>query len=300
MILCFLMLCLTVLSIITPQPEGDDGSFRVIWSEEPTLALARNWEDIYAMTLVVQSGEKVQMDKQGEAFGKRQEVQELAKDVSTYERSVECVVYYTCFMFFFVSLPFFIAACASYYPTLLDSGAVDVVLSKPLSRLQVFFGKYAGGMMLLTALLALSYTTLFVGIGLRTGVWQHRIATTFGLHVLSAGLLFAMVALPGVRWRSTALAMTLGLIMYFVVDFILDGLMSAQRLGMFQDNWPTLDAGIKWARTYLPNFGFLRDVAVQASVRVPVFNWSPVIVASSWLAGCLGLGYWSFRRADYS
>jgi ABC-type transport system involved in multi-copper enzyme maturation permease subunit len=96
---------------------------------------------------------------------------------------------------------------AGMIPEMVSSGAVELVLSKPISRLRLFLTKYAAGLMFV----ALQATVFAVGailvIGFRGGVWDARPLMAIPLMVLFFSYLFSVCALVGMLTRSTLLAL---------------------------------------------------------------------------------------------
>ncbi len=199
---------------------------------------------------------------------------------------------------FFLAFPLFLAACSGYYPGLLESGAVDIVLAKPVDRLRIYLGKFVGGLLLFGALLLVSYTLIFLGVGIKTGVWHPKLFMVMPLQLFSAAVLYAILAWLGVVSRSQTLCLVAGLVFYFVIDTLLAMLIDFQQLGMFEElGW--FDGAVGWLRYVMPNFGVLKQTASVSVLNMPLFEWTPIIVAAVWMVGALGLGYWRFQRTDY-
>src|SRR5690606_35858166 len=191
-----------------------------------TELLTEGWAGLYSATITadyLEEGEAV--DPFSEDGQKLQaELLALAEREARTDakrRGVETLIWAVSFVIYMVSMVLFIAACAGYFPALLEAGAIDIVLAKPLERWKVFFGKYLGGMALFTAALFGAYTLLFVGLGVRTGVWHLAIFRVMPLQVLSAGTLFALIALIGMARGRTAIAMLVGYGYYLIVDKIM-------------------------------------------------------------------------------
>ncbi len=200
-------------------------------------------------------------------------------------------------VFFWVTLLGFIAAGAGYFPGLLQSGAVDVVLSRPVSRAQLFLGKYLGGLVLYIALIVVAMLLFFAGLGLRLGVWNTTMFTALPPMIFSAALVYAIVALIGIRTRSTALSMLLGWFFLVIVDWALEYIQGGGLIELMGAGWlaPIGDA----TRVALPNFRMLLFWANAAAMDVPIFQWPLFFTSVAWLALCVGIGFYLFRNADY-
>ncbi|HVI03494.1 MAG TPA: ABC transporter permease subunit [Enhygromyxa sp.] len=258
--------------------------------------LTSAWMGLYSSTLMREL-ETDDLDPFSEEGQRMQEelmkIAELQAQTSAKQRGVEVLIYALGFAIYAISMLLFIAASAGYFPALLEAGAIDIVLAKPLERWRIFFGKYLGGMALFGAALFGAYALLFFGLGLRTGIWHPAIFRVMPLQLLSAATLFGLIALLGVLRGSTALAMIVGYIGYVLVDKIMRVLLFVP---FGSDRWQSTQ---ELLRTVIPNFAQVRETALLSVINAPATDWQPVFVMLAWLLLSLGLGYWVFYRRDY-
>lgn len=305
MIMVGLLALIAIAAVIVAQPveaQDEDGQVRehvsVLGIEGTHVFLEETWSAIYASTLMFQYDDtSEQPDPFGEEGQQLQtdllEVSERAASIEPKRRGVEVLLFAVATIVFSLSMMLFIAAASGYFPEMLAAGALDVVLAKPLERWKVYLGKYLGGLALYSVAVAATYVLLFVGIGLRTGVWLGALALVLPMQLFAAATLFALLSLLGVMWRSNTLAMTIGFFFYLVVDSVV----SVLTMVPFEVEWMQ---DLQWfLRTFVPNFDKLKSAATLSVINVPAIDWQPLSVAASWLVISLGLGYWKFRRTDY-
>ncbi|MCC6215756.1 MAG: ABC transporter permease subunit [Polyangiaceae bacterium] len=225
-------------------------------------------------------------------------VDERAKGITPLEKGAEIWLSLAVRFLFTLSMWGFIAACAGYYPAMLQAGAVDVLISKPIGRHVLFFGKYAGGLVLYAAALLACYFLLFVGMGIRTGVWHAPLLGAMPLTLFAVALLWALVGAIGVLTRSTAFAIVIGYVYYVVVDSVV-GLVQALKGTEIADEFEALGTISEWSGVLFPGFGRLRDAVGASVLHVPVFEGQPIVVAAAWIAACLGVAYWRFYKLDF-
>lgn len=311
-----------VAGIALPRPiENADGGWRfgTILSEQPVGYFSQQWVEQYARALNggvdpmreamrqmaatrPQAGEadagrnfQQRMQEQRQAM---QEAVDKATTVPEFQRGVEYYLHVVIGAMFSVTMLLFIAACAGYFPAMLGSGAVDIVLAKPVSRLQVYFARYLGGITLYTAAIAAFCLLLFVGVGLRTGIFHWRIFLAIPLLCFTAMLLYALLAFIGTVSRSATMAMVIGFVFYVVVDSAISWLFDMQPVLQLM-GWDSVAAVADTLRHVFPNFGLLKDMALASLLTMPKFEVGPFAVALAWLAGSFWLGYQVFRRGDY-
>jgi len=310
-----IMILLLAISVALPKTfhlESGEKRFGLIIIDRPIDYFAKQWVEVYADSLelseasvsVAPSDDNLKefIDKRREQRllnrQKRQQTFEDASGLSSYQRAVEYYLYFVMGVMFTVTMFLFIAACSGYFPALLSSGAVDIVLSKPISRFKIYIAKYIGGVALYSSAILIFSALLFVGIGLRTGVWHGRIFYCAPLMIFTAMVLYGILSLIGTMTKSSTMAVLLGFIFYALIDSSIAILLSLQ--GAFaQFGWGWLNTLCSILRTVLPNFDILKDQAVVSVLNVPAFQVQPFVVSFIWLLGSVGLGYWVFARRDY-
>lgn len=104
---------------------------------------------------------------------------------------------------------------SSIFPSFVSQGAVEMTLSRPVSRTYIFLAKYCGG--LLFVLLQVSVFTLgaFLAAGWRVDVWDPAIFLAIPLITLFYSYLFCVNVLVGVVTRSTLTALIITLLFWF-------------------------------------------------------------------------------------
>lgn len=306
LIMCGLLLVTAITgSLLCKQVVDEDGTERVgfAWqTEESAEFLEEIWVVSYANTLVVDSGE--QLDPMAamedpDAYEERMQAFRAAvekKDsTSPARRATETYLTFVCSAIYAISMLLFIGASAGYFPNMLESGGVDIVVSKPIRRYQIYLGKYIGGLALFSAALVTTYFIVFVGVGLRTGEWVGSLFLVLPLQLLAAAVLYGILAAIGTISRNATLSIIVGYAFYLVVDSIIGFAIQAGQAGLFGDIGSVI-AKIRWI---LPNFKLLKANSVASVLNMPAMDWQPFIVATAWLGLTLGLGIWKFSKSDY-
>lgn len=164
-----------------------------------------------------------------------------------------------------------IVATASFFPTFLERGSIDVALSKPIPRWRLFLCRYAGGMVFVAV-----HATIFVGLtflvaGIRWGTWLPGYLLSIPLMVLLFSYLYCISAATAVFTRSTVAA-----IMITMFAWVAIGTIQAMDDGFeIHPHWKEnqkLHKGIKTARWIAPKTS---DVVILAK------KWSHA--ATSWI-----------------
>ena len=229
----------------------------------------------------------------------REEVSRLTEertaDMPRVAKGVEYWLSGIAYAIFLLSMLGFIAACSIYVPNMLEQGSIDLVLSKPIRRWQIYFGKYVGGLLLYSVALTVVFAVVFVGVGIGTGVWHWPFFGALPMTIFSLALLYSIVAWVGLWTRSTALAMVIGYVYYLVVDTAVGHM---EDLPFIKD-FPAIDKFSQVLNYTFPSFVWLRESAEAAVLSVYVFPWQHLAVGTLWLFICLGTSYNRFRINDY-
>ncbi|MEZ6094263.1 MAG: ABC transporter permease [Pirellulaceae bacterium] len=102
-----------------------------------------------------------------------------------------------------------IIVTASIIPDMFEPGSLNLLLSKPISRVGLYLSKFFGG----TAFIAMCAVYLFVGLwlwmGIALGVWERALLWSIPLYVLSFAIYFSVSAFVGLLYRSPIVSVIL-------------------------------------------------------------------------------------------
>ena len=102
-----------------------------------------------------------------------------------------------------------ILVTASIIPTTFEPGAIDLLLSKPVSRWLVFLTKFLGG----CAFIFVNASYLILGIwmivGWRFHLWNHKLLLCIPLFMFLFAIYYAVSALAGVIWKNAIVCVVL-------------------------------------------------------------------------------------------
>ncbi|HEY7118857.1 MAG TPA: ABC transporter permease [Tepidisphaeraceae bacterium] len=110
-----------------------------------------------------------------------------------------------------------LVSTAGIMPDFIAGGAVDLYLSKPISRLRLFLTKYLTGLLFVTLQVALFTTACFFLIGARAGSWDLRVFLAVPVVALVFSYLFCVCTLIGLLTRSTVAALLLTILFWLMI-----------------------------------------------------------------------------------
>jgi ABC-type transport system involved in multi-copper enzyme maturation permease subunit len=109
-------------------------------------------------------------------------------------------------LFYYPGLLLMCWLTAGFFPRMQERGSIDLLLSKPIGRVALFAGRYAG-----CALVALTVATLFFAgnylvLGAKTGIWIPAFLLTIPASLFTYLALLSLMALLSLAGRSTGLS----------------------------------------------------------------------------------------------
>ncbi len=113
-------------------------------------------------------------------------------------------------------------SCCSIFPEFLKQGAVDVAVSKPMSRAKLFLVKYTGGLLFVTLQVGIFCIVIYLALGLRLGLWNASVFWAVPLLVFVFSMIYCVGVLVAVWTRSAMLSLLAMIILWgcaWVVQF---------------------------------------------------------------------------------
>ena len=111
-----------------------------------------------------------------------------------------------------------IFSSASFVPVMLEKGNIDLLLSKPISRAQLLWGKYMGGILVVLINIAFLIIGVWFVISLKFSYWNFAILWSILLITFAYATLNAVIVLFGVMTKSSVLGMMTAYFMYLILS----------------------------------------------------------------------------------
>jgi hypothetical protein len=114
-----------------------------------------------------------------------------------------------------------LVSTAPIFPDFLAGGAIELVLSKPIGRVRLFFTKYFTALLFVTLQVGVFTLACFMVIGIRGHSWDLRLFLAVPIVVCFFSYLFSICTLLGMTTRST-IASLLGTLLIWFCFFMLN------------------------------------------------------------------------------
>ncbi len=113
-----------------------------------------------------------------------------------------------------------IVSTSSLLPDFLQSGAIDLSLSKPITRSKLFVLRAVGGLLFVVVQVTVSVLLAYVLIGLRFDMWMHASLLAIPLITLQFAYLYAFATLIAAFTRSTLACLLGTIIIWFAASIV--------------------------------------------------------------------------------
>ncbi|HJT36272.1 MAG TPA: ABC transporter permease [Pirellulales bacterium] len=121
------------------------------------------------------------------------------------------------FVWFFVGVVGVFAGVlvtASIIPQTYTAGAIDLLLSKPISRSLLFLSKYLGGCMFILINAGYLVVGLWLIAGLRWGQWSNKLLISIPVFLFVFAIYYAVSALAGAIWRNAIVCVVMTVLLW--------------------------------------------------------------------------------------
>jgi len=188
-----------------------------------------------------------------------------------------------------------IFSASSFIPNMLEKGNIDVLLSKPISRAQIIFGKFLGGTGIVLVNIAYLVLGIWFLIGLKFGVWDPAFLLTIVTITFAFAVLYALIILIGILSQSSILAMMLTYLIFFILSPILN---IRDQIMMLSDS-KVLEIILDGLYYIVPKTSELGSITSDLAAGGGIYDYQPIFTSAIFLILSLALSIIIFSKKDY-
>ena len=121
---------------------------------------------------------------------------------------------------------------ASFIPNMMQKGAVDLLIAKPIRRWELLLSKYVGGLFFAFLLFVFTVLGIYLLLGLRVGLWSPNFLLAIPVLTFQFAILYAVSTLAGVLSRNAIVAILVTLLFWlglFAIGKLYDGVRNRER-----------------------------------------------------------------------
>jgi ABC-type transport system involved in multi-copper enzyme maturation permease subunit len=116
-----------------------------------------------------------------------------------------------------VTLILSVVITAFFIPNMLRKGSIDLLISKPIGRVQLLVYKYIGGLTFIFLLSSFTIGGVWVVMALRSGLWDPRFLLVIPVLTFTFAILYAVSTVVAVYTRSAIAAILVTLVFMFLM-----------------------------------------------------------------------------------
>jgi ABC-type transport system involved in multi-copper enzyme maturation permease subunit len=114
-----------------------------------------------------------------------------------------------------------IFSSANFVPSMLEKGNIDLLISKPVSRQQLIWGKFLGGLLIVLVEVAFLILGVWLIISIKFSTWNFNVLNTIWIITFTFAVLYSVIVLFGVMTQSSIFGMMIAYFIFLIVSPIL-------------------------------------------------------------------------------
>jgi ABC-2 type transport system permease protein len=195
---------------------------------------------------------------------------------------------------YFAGMALSVFASAGLVSAMFEQGRIELLLSKPVSRVHLLLGRYAGNVLVVSANILYLVVGSWIIFGIKTKIWGTGFLVSSLFTIFIFAVLLAVIVLVGVLWDSGAVAIMVTFAIMIVTPIL------AQK--------PTLERLLssEWSRDMvsvlyyvLPKISDVSVIIRRLILNEPIESWMPVWSTAIFGAVVLSLSVWRFQRRSF-
>jgi ABC-type transport system involved in multi-copper enzyme maturation permease subunit len=171
----------------------------------------------------------------------------------------------------FIATILALVSTAGIFPDLVAGGSIELYLSKPISRLRLFFTRYAAALTFVFLQVAIFCFASFLVLGVRGGTWIPDVFLAIPIVLIFYSYLYCVCVFLGLLTRSTIAALLLT-ILFWLAIFAMHAVESGSLLNRMQAEVAIerLNKTVEERQARLQSFDVAGGEATQLNRRAPM------------------------------
>ncbi|MCS6808088.1 MAG: ABC transporter permease subunit [Bacteroidota bacterium] len=182
------------------------------------------------------------------------------------------------FAFFNAALILAIIITSDLVPTMMSKGVIDLLLSKPLSRVMLLAGKVLGGLLVVIVLILYFMLGSWLIISIATGVWTTGYMASFVPLIVTFIGLYGVLVFVGIQSRSAVS----GMVICFLIVYTVSPLLFSREELLFQavtsDFWRTVIDVVYYITPQVADMAQITSNIVQEKTVTNTFPYYNALV----------------------
>jgi ABC-type transport system involved in multi-copper enzyme maturation permease subunit len=169
---------------------------------------------------------------------------------------------------------FSLISTASFIPSMLEKGTIDLLISKPLSRSTILISKYLGAVLFVFLSMVFLMGSIWLILSLKSGYWDPTFLLSIFSLTFAFAVMYSIVVLVGLTTQSTIVAILVNFFLIFVLCPVLsirEGLIFS-----FVTN-ETVQFIFNFVYYVFPKPGEIENITSSLITGQPINMWSTTV-----------------------
>ena len=190
-----------------------------------------------------------------------------------------------------------IFSTSSFVPNMLEKGNIDLLLSKPISRLQLITGKYLGSIIFIFINIGLLILGVWLMISFKFSYWDASFLWSIVIITFTYAVLYSIILLFGIVTKSSIFGMMIAYFIYLILSPALLFVKANVERFSISEFFKEILKGLYYL---VPKTQELMTIMlIDISTGKSVVNFQPVISSSLFLLFIFGCSVFLFTRKDF-
>jgi ABC-2 type transport system permease protein len=185
-------------------------------------------------------------------------------------------------------------ASAGLIPSVLEPGRIELILSKPVSRVHILLGRYVGNIAVVGCNIAYLVLGVWLILSVKTGIWRPAFLWSIVTTLFVFAVLLTVVVLVGVLFESTALStmVTVGIMILSPILAQTSTMMKLLSSETYRNIW-------RFFYNVLPKVYDMGSMTLSIVKQQQVTNLAPIWSSALFGVAILGAAIYMFNRRDF-
>ena len=190
-----------------------------------------------------------------------------------------------------------IFASSSFIPIMLEKGNIDLLLSKPVSRTQLLWGKYFGGILVVFLNIAILILGVWLSISFKFSIWSYTFLWSILIITFTFAVLYSLIVCFGVMTKSSMFGMMIAYLIFLILSPLLKFFQGDMQTFITSGFWKGL---IDTLYYIIPKTSELMGKTIITLANGGgVENYQPIWTSLLFLVGMMGLSNYIFNKKDF-
>jgi ABC-2 type transport system permease protein len=185
-------------------------------------------------------------------------------------------------------------ASAGLIPSVLEPGRIELILSKPVSRVHILLGRYVGNIAVVGCNIAYLVLGVWLILSVKTGIWRPAFLWSILTTLFVFAVLLTVVVLVGVLFESTALStmVTVGIMILSPILAQTSTMMKLLSSETYRNIW-------RFFYNVLPKVYDMGSMTLSIVKQQQVTNLAPIWSSALFGVAILAAAIYMFNRRDF-